>query len=331
MSGDSSSLYKNRIEWSDVTPIYNTAEEDSVVKIALRDEFVDAFAYLRAVMNSREVSARAFDLTTHCTVLNPANYSVWEYRRFLLKELNEDLKKELKFTEATIEENLKNYQVWHHRREIVLRINEPKVNMHFINEILRNDAKNYHAWQHRVFLVRHFKCPLEPERVVSERFIAQDLFNNSAWTYRFFVISEMSNDFENTEIIDSEIHFALTWINKMINNASSWSYLTGLMEFSSFTAHPELLTYTRNILHPMELVHKPFNLTESSMMPYALIFFAEANLALVSEGQGNSENILLARQSYERLIVVDPLRKRLWRHKLIELMNVSNTSSSPLI
>lgn len=66
-------------------------------------------------MNKGEISERAFELTTECTRLNPANYSVWEYRRHLLRQLNKDLTEELDFCEESIQDNLKNYQVWHHR------------------------------------------------------------------------------------------------------------------------------------------------------------------------------------------------------------------------
>ena len=100
-------------------------------------------------MNKREVSDRAFELTTVCTTLNPANYSVWEYRRFLLRELKKDLKEELEFCEDSVNDNLKNYQVWHHRRELVTWIGEKKIKMDFVNSILKEDPKNYHAWQHR--------------------------------------------------------------------------------------------------------------------------------------------------------------------------------------
>lgn len=58
------------------------------------------------------MSERAFELTNTCCQLNPANYSVWQFRRNLLKALTKDFDPEFKFIEEMIQENPKNYQIW---------------------------------------------------------------------------------------------------------------------------------------------------------------------------------------------------------------------------
>uniref|UniRef100_A0AC35GAM8 Uncharacterized protein n=1 Tax=Panagrolaimus sp. PS1159 TaxID=55785 RepID=A0AC35GAM8_9BILA len=326
-SGDftSNELYKHRQEWKDIEPIYNSEAEDSVVAIALRDEFLDAFAYLRAVMNKGEESDRAFELTTECTRLNPANYSVWEYRRHLLRKLNKDLNEELDFIEESIQDNLKNYQVWHHRREIVTWIGEKKIDMEFINSILKDDPKNYHAWQHRVFLVRHFDVSLDSELRSTSEFISSDVFNNSAWTYRYFIIAEMSDNFENAKILDDEIKFTLTYIKAAVNNASSWSYLSGLMDFSSYADHPEIIDFAKECC--LSAGTKELDISKSAETPQALAFLAEANISLIEEKKAVANSLQTARACYERLIAIDPIRRRLWNHKLHELLNVNAGSA----
>ena len=76
------------------------------------------YDYMRAVLKSEEVSERALDLTEKAARLNPANYTVWFYRRKLIRELQADLKKELLLLDDLIEMHPKNYQVWFHRQKV---------------------------------------------------------------------------------------------------------------------------------------------------------------------------------------------------------------------
>ena len=46
--------------------------------------------------------SRVLELTADCIKQNPANYSVWEYRRRILKALNIDLKSEFDYTARII-------------------------------------------------------------------------------------------------------------------------------------------------------------------------------------------------------------------------------------
>jgi len=108
--------HSKRPEWKDVIPIYLTDEENSAVRIAYSEKFGETFAFVRAILQTDEKSPRAFDLTSEALQLNPANYTVWNFRRVLLKFLKFDLKNELDFISETIFENPKNYQVWHHRK-----------------------------------------------------------------------------------------------------------------------------------------------------------------------------------------------------------------------
>lgn len=117
----------------------------------------DAYDYFRAILKSGEKSERVLALTEDCAWLNPANYTVWQYRRETLEELNKDLKAELKFIGKVINFHTKNYQVWHHRRAIVEGLQNPSEELEFTEKILQDEAKNYHAWQYRQWCIKTFK------------------------------------------------------------------------------------------------------------------------------------------------------------------------------
>lgn len=103
------------------------------------------------------MSYRGLDITASCVWLNPANYTVWQYRRKILKALEKDLWNELEFTDGMLKYHSKNYQTWHHRKVIVEWLEDGSKELEFTEMMLTRDAKNYHAWQHRQWSIQKFK------------------------------------------------------------------------------------------------------------------------------------------------------------------------------
>lgn len=128
-----------------------------IILLCYKFSVKDTYDYFRAILKSSEKSERALALTEDCTWLNPANYTVWQYRREILQALGKDLHDELKYTDKMIKYNSKNYQVWHHRKVIVEWLQDPCEELAFTETILCKDAKNYHAWQHRQWCIQTFK------------------------------------------------------------------------------------------------------------------------------------------------------------------------------
>jgi protein farnesyltransferase/geranylgeranyltransferase type-1 subunit alpha len=70
--------YSESAEWSDIEPIpLNEGTLQPLAAIALSDDYLEATAYLRAIMAKNELSTRALDLTADIIAMNPSHYTVW--------------------------------------------------------------------------------------------------------------------------------------------------------------------------------------------------------------------------------------------------------------
>lgn len=240
--------YSQRPEWSDIKPIFHDDETNDIVRIAYTDSFKDVFDYFRAILKLNEKSERAFQLSKDAALLNPANYTVWYYRRILIKELNFDLREELDFITNVIRSNPKNYQVWQHRRNIIENLNDPSQELQFTQQILKKDSKNYHAWQYRQWVIKRFEL-WKDEMEFIDSLLDKDIRNNSAWNQRYFLISN-TNDLNNSsasDLLAKEMDFCLTKIKKCVDNESSWNYLRGLITHLNIISNDED-DYPQNII-----------------------------------------------------------------------------------
>ena len=179
--------------FSDIEPTLQE-EASPVASIAYTADFVTAFDYLRTCLRTDERSDRTLALTGLALRLNPANYTVWHYRRRILATLQRKsgvtdgesgcdsttgeeklpaldtdvLKSELQLASNLGGGNPKNYQVWYHRRallEPILTSDSADANngramsiakdeLQYISTVLSNDGKNYHAWSFRQYILR---------------------------------------------------------------------------------------------------------------------------------------------------------------------------------
>lgn len=272
--------YCRRPEWADIKPILQDNDTNDIVRIAYTESFEDVFAYFRAILKLNEISERAFELSKDAALLNPANYTVWYYRRLLIKELNLDLNDELAFITTTIRSNPKNYQVWQHRRNIVELLNDPSQELHFTEQILKKDSKNYHAWQYRQWMIKRFKL-WENELEFIDNLISKDIRNNSAWNQRYFLISNTNdlNVSSATQVLNREIDYCFEKIQKCIDNESSWNYLRGLINHLNIISTDE----KNNLVYPQKVIDFCHSVIagpkQEDKSPFLIVFLVDYNMA----------------------------------------------------
>lgn len=93
------------------------------------------------------------------------------------------------------------------------------------------DNKNYHAWAYRVWVCKNFNL-FEEEKKAIELFIDEDVGNNSAWSYRFFLYKGDQDELDFTdEQIREQISYTKTRLNEMPTNQAAWNYLLGYTSF----------------------------------------------------------------------------------------------------
>ncbi|XP_017782236.1 PREDICTED: protein farnesyltransferase/geranylgeranyltransferase type-1 subunit alpha [Nicrophorus vespilloides] len=297
-------FYRNRDDWKDVEPVeQEDGGEYPVVSISYTPKFKDVYDYLRGVMKIGEKSQRALDLTADAIALNAANYTVWQYRRDILKELKSDLAKELKYIEKVIQRHCKNYQVWHHRRVIVEWLQDSSKELKFTQGILVFDAKNYHAWQHRQWAIKTFGL-YEGELEYVDSLLRDDIRNNSAWNQRYFVINNTIGFVD--DVVSKEVEYVLEKIETVPLNESAWNYLKGLLlhDKGGLSNNVKVTTFCEDLY------------MSGNRSPFLLALIVDmCDERISNKAEDDKYNLKRASElCHELATTVDPIRCRYWEY-----------------
>eukprot|EP01061_Rhynchopus_euleeides_P022868 TRINITY_DN37344_c0_g1_i1.p1 TRINITY_DN37344_c0_g1~~TRINITY_DN37344_c0_g1_i1.p1 ORF type:complete len:328 (+),score=86.41 TRINITY_DN37344_c0_g1_i1:168-1151(+) len=317
-------LYRDRPEWSDVTPVSQPDAPDPVVAIQYREVFADCHAYLRAVMQAGEKSARVIELTKTCIDNNAANYTAWKYRRDAILHTGASIQDELDLIAMMCSMFPKNFQIWHHRGELLRAMGSIANEKEVTRKALSEDAKNYHVWSHRRSVIEHFSA-YEGEKELALDHIKDDFRNNSAYNYLFYVMEQTELQASKTpeERLASrsaEIARALRLLERDFENEAAHNYLLGhllpkdeataiickagkdveAVLLSNIQQHPDTAVWPRSSL--AELYERALELgPDTASLPFDL-----------SAINGSEDLRTAANALHAKLATIDPIRQKYW-------------------
>lgn len=114
-----------------------------------------------------------------------------------------------------------------HRKFFAKILKDTKRELDSMRMTLELDSKNYHCWVYRKWLCETFDM-YESEMVEVEKYLDNDVYNNSAWSYRFFLYNRGKHQlFTDDKAISAEIEYVSKRLQSEENNESAWNYLNG--------------------------------------------------------------------------------------------------------
>ncbi|WFD06711.1 galactose-6-sulfurylase [Malassezia vespertilionis] len=324
--------------WADLIPVSQDDGPQPLCPILYDPLYAQAMGLFRALKSASndgvEVSERALALTEHLIDLNPANYSIWQYRASILMQMAAEdpgvLRKELAFLNDFAVGNMKNYQIWQHRRIIVSILGDPSHELAFTQSVLDLDSKNYHTWAYREWVLVHFgglgdgrhasspgggEYPQlwDGELAYTDRLLDEDVRNNSAYNHRFFctllrIADGKTLSAEHEPVRDNEIAYALGKVTVAPNNASVWNYLQGPLH----TLDARVMQHIPEPDHAKAAAY-PDTDRGGRTPPGALEWMLESTLERIDAGEKGL--LHTAKLILERLRHAETVREKYWQFR----------------
>ncbi|AEY95612.1 FACR094Cp [Eremothecium gossypii FDAG1] len=304
--------------YEDLEPVsLELGAEGEICQIMYSPEYARVIGLLRALMAADEVSARALALNSTALRMAPSDYTTWNHRYRLVKALYgadaAKLNAELDWLDEFTLGNLKNYQIWSYRQALLRLHPEPKLlrELPVLHMMLQEDAKNYHVWSYRKWAVLFFG-DFRHELEYAAWMIEGDVYNNSAWAHRMFVLKSTT---PSASDIQREVDYACANIELVPQNSSSWNYLRGLYDQFRGGRYDEdvvdfALSFTGDLLDSE---------SEGNALPEIRSSHALELLAHVYSQEKATHD--KARRAYKGLAsAYDPIRRPFWELQLSKLV-----------
>ncbi|KAF9934201.1 CAAX geranylgeranyltransferase alpha subunit [Linnemannia zychae] len=333
-------------EWADVVPIPQDDGPNPLVPIAYTKEYSTTMDYFRAMCRSQEKSERALDLTKTVIEMSPyyrqqllkdlnkdlteelqwiewmanehpKSYQIWHHRQVIIARMADSLFHAASATPSTIPSTAQvtdaafSFDALSETQKVEAT-ELVKGELDFIAESLRDDSKNYHAWSYRQWVLGHFGLGpwWHDELGYTDQLIEKDMRNNSAWNQRFFVVTNSPGGLTE-EVLQREVQFAKSKIEKMPSNESPWVYLTGILTKGNHKV-TELKEFCEGLLQTPRANFSSF--VHSTLLD---IYEAEAKeqKSAASIEKAKEEATMLAEK-------VDSIRSKYWNWRKAQLQRI---------
>jgi len=223
-----------------VDPAATIASAQKVEKYArLRDEVIRR-------RKSKQYDEESLKLTSDLLAINPEFYTVWNYRRELLRalwqtktaaEVDKLREDELRLLQQALIANPKSYCVWEHRRWIIGNYSgNLQQELALCSKALDLDERNFHCWHYRLDISRSAKESPKDFLNFTTRKINQNFSNYSAWHYRskFYplVLKDSSNGqscYLTGSLLEKELDFVQQAFYTEPEDQSTWLYYRWLL------------------------------------------------------------------------------------------------------
>ncbi|VDM60992.1 unnamed protein product [Angiostrongylus costaricensis] len=244
-----------------------TTDEERAVKEKERAIKLKTFCAVRDLIFEKRAKGELDDeilmLTQKLLERNPDVYTFWNIRRETISVKIKDLRQaercfqlaseskestkvedllraELFLTQLCLEANHKSYSAWFHRGWVLQQQEHPdvKTELMLCDKALKLDCRNFHTWDHRRVVAKLCSLEWSDELEFSNRLIAQNFSNYSAWHYRAALHLKVGRTNENLKKLDEmTINDELKKVTSAFftdpDDQSAWVYTRFLLEMDS--------------------------------------------------------------------------------------------------
>lgn len=244
--------------------------EQLAEKKALEKGKIEAYRGLSSQVNDLRAAGKkdkeALELNTKLLKINPEFYTMWNYRREVIKdgilpelkaaeERDSFMDTELRFAQECLLRFPKTYWIWTHRKWCLENADSPdwKKEMAMVSYALTKDERNFHAWNYRRYVLAKYEESLpetsrgavKPKELdFTEQKINKNFSNFSAWHQRSKVIPQLMEENRQGKCLDKELveklnnaelffNSEMEYVKNAIfmdpNDQSVWLYLRWLL------------------------------------------------------------------------------------------------------